>query len=490
MAKKKQYTFADEAKALQKKFPRRETDPIEKEDYKRSMMKLMQEQEIARQEMGLTEPQGEFKSGGKMKYPYGSILPSEFATRSAVALGPALRGQNLQMPLADLTGIEPGVTEVTVPGDRNAAVRRKYSQTGYTPGMGIDKPSSLVSTPEQEFLHNPPIQQIVKKVQPDFNTLPWSYGSTPPQQQYLTPSQLSQMGQPWERPTSPINSSVTGNPGQPTQVPVKPQTAVTRDPMLTNTTRMESIGTPKIGNPIAGNPQSLTVEDSGVGTNALSGDKKGFFAENKDMLPYAISGLSNIASNLILANQAGKNIPKITPTIGSPEKINLEPQADMLRSQAGVAKNIAIRNARNLGVNPMEALAGIGAASAGIDRGLGQNLTNLYMGQEQANVGAANQFAMANQQSRERANIFNTQAKNQAKQDQLGYLGAAMSTVPGVMKDIRMDKADQQMRDVMRSYYNSMGRNYMVEGDIFDNPEDGFRYKVRNNELVRVGKNQ
>ena len=76
MAKKKEYSFADEAKRIMKRFPRRETDPIEKRDYEEAMTRLQQEQEIARQEMGLGEPQ-QMAGGGKMKYPDGGKLYSD-----------------------------------------------------------------------------------------------------------------------------------------------------------------------------------------------------------------------------------------------------------------------------------------------------------------------------------------------------------------------------------------------------------------------------
>src|SRR6056297_1440155 len=145
MAKKKEYSFADEAKRIMKRFPRRETDPIEKRDYEEAMTRLQQEQELARQELGLGEPQ-QMAGGGKMKYqtggPYGTRIPSEFAVKSAIALGPALRGQNLKMPLADLTSIEPGMTDVTVTAPnlrRESMLENKYNQPVYNPG-GYQQP--------------------------------------------------------------------------------------------------------------------------------------------------------------------------------------------------------------------------------------------------------------------------------------------------------------------------------------------------------------
>lgn len=63
--KKKEYTFADEAKTIQKRFPRRETDQIEKRDYKDAMQRLMQEQEQVRTEQGMNNTE-QFGPGGTL----------------------------------------------------------------------------------------------------------------------------------------------------------------------------------------------------------------------------------------------------------------------------------------------------------------------------------------------------------------------------------------------------------------------------------------
>lgn len=244
-------------------------------------------------------------------------------------------------------------------------------------------------------------------------------------------------------------------------------------------------------NPITNSP-TQTIIDSAQPlpeTNQLELDKlnyvdrpfipkgESFMDKNKQYLPYAASGLSNIASNLILANMAKRNQPRMSPAMAIAERINLEPQAEALRKQAGATKNVAMRNARNLGVNAGSALANMGAIGAQVDRGLGQNLTSLYMQQEGANVGAQNRVNMLNTQSQNRANMMNTQLDQQALENRLGYTGAALGTLPGVMRDVRADKADSEMRDVMRSYYNSLGgNNYATVGDIFS--KNGFKWEV------------
>lgn len=337
--------------------------------------------------------------------------------------------------------------------------------------------------------------------------------------QALTPQQLASMGQPWERPSQQVP---TGQGGSQRTVGTPPinESGVNRNPLLTDTTKMgmrvgdrvftrpgENMGA-RVGGVFVsgtGNPNinvGASIPAQNLETNKINSfgqsqvNKAGEMAEkswwdkNKQYAPYAISGLSNIASNLLLANMAKRNQPRVSAAMATPERINLEPQAEALRGQAGVAKNVASTNARNLGLNPMQAMASMSAAGTGIDRNLGDALTNLYMQQEGANVGAANQFNLANAQSQNRANMMNAQLDQQALENRLGYTGAALGSLPGVMKDIRMDKADQATRDMYSTYFKSMGRNYMNEGDIWDNPKDGYRYVVRNNQLVKQGKSK
>jgi len=205
------------------------------------------------------------------------------------------------------------------------------------------------------------------------------------------------------------------------------------------------------------------------------------FGNLKDsgMLPYAISGASNIAGNLLLAAMTKKNTPQINPILATPERLNLEPQAEQFRKDASVSKNVGMKNARDLGLNAGATLANMGAIGSSVDRQLADTLTKLYGQQEQFNVGTANQFASQNQDVANRANMMNTQLKSQGLQDQLGYLSGALGTIPGVMKDVRMDKADKEMRNIMKTYYKNLGgKNYQTMSDLFNDPE-AFQYFVK-----------
>lgn len=361
MKKDKIYSFSDEAKAIMRRFPRRETDPIEKQDYEQAMQQLVQMQEQVRSEMGLNNQQQEYKCGGKMKMD--GTAPTQFVNPIDYSLG--FLGNSL------------------VPNPSNPTIMN-LQQSPSMDRISIDE--ALVAADANKIAGN------------------------------------------------------VGNIGE-----IQPITTI---------------------------------------------NKPTFWDKNKQYTPYAISGLSNIASNVLLANMAKKNRPGYAPVTATPERINMEPYAEQLRKDAGVTKNVAMRNARNLGLNAGATLANMGAVGADVDRSLGANLANLYGQQEQYNVGATNQFNLANVNAINQGRMFNTQADLANKEAQLAYLSGALGTLPGVMKDIRMDKADKEMRDMYSAYYKSMGRNYMNEGDIWDNPKDGFKYVVRNNELVKLGKSK
>lgn len=253
--------------------------------------------------------------------------------------------------------------------------------------------------------------------------------------------------------------------------------------LVTNTAEIQPQSIPKLDREIT--PYEMKI----LGANEMnkiknrtldkSKQEQSWWDKNKQYAPYAISGLSNVAGNLLLANMAKKNRPGYTPVTSTPERINMEPYAEQLRKDAGVTKNVAMRNARNLGLNAGATLANMGAVGADVDRGLGANLANLYGQQEQYNVGASNQFNLANANAINQGRMFNTQVDLANKEAQLGYLSGALGTIPGVMKDIRMDKADKEMRSILDKYYTNMGGNYKNKGkSIWD--DEAFQYMVAN----------
>jgi hypothetical protein len=127
------------------------------------------------------------------------------------------------------------------------------------------------------------------------------------------------------------------------------------------------------------------------------------------------------------------------------------------------------------------------AGTSGIDRNKNRALTDLYAKEGQINSQAKNRANLFNAQATTRSNAMNAQLQTAADREKRGYIDEALGTVPNVMRDVRMDKADKEMRDVQNNYYKSMGKNYAQEGTLFDN-KDGFTYIVRNGEWIKQGK--
>lgn len=507
--KQNKKTFAQRAKEIQNKYAKLK-DTISQESMERELQSLMQEQEATREQMGLNnqeQPTQEFSKGGRMQYDglgntqffpkETSILPSdfelnsnllinkkfntipsEFAVRSAVQMAPYYRQrpENRLMPLQDLSGISPGVTDVDVVGQQQSDI---YKQSYPTPNLYNQPNDSTLApinipplTPDQLGImsntgyepkpNRVPYSYDVNKVVPNYR----SYKNTP-----LNPSKSSTT----QHPVIKTNQSVNTNTN--TTTPKNTQSKKTKTPsydpnsrLVTNTARLKSINTPKLNNLDSSKLDSMNVlSDSQIKylqqqSKALEQDT--FWNNNKQYLPSAVSGLSNITSNLLLA-KASQNIPKNKATQTTAKRINVAPQAEQLRRDATASKNVALRNARNLGLNAGATMANVGATNAGIDRGLGSNLTNLYMGQEQFNVGAANQAALSNQAAMNRANMYNTQLQNQALQDKLEYYGAAASTIPGVMQDIRLQNRDNYQMDMWNRYMSQPRGHYII------NPKTG-----------------
>ena len=260
----------------------------------------------------------------------------------------------------------------------------------------------------------------------------------------------------------------------------KPQSSIKELNNFNKPTKLQTIFTPKISAIPTKDDINMTFNKELPKLESFKNQNLSKLNSNNfnlnGMLPYAISGLSNIAGNLVMANM-NKNVPQISPAITTPQKINLEPKANQLRQQADVSKNINMMNARNLGLNPGATLANLGVINAGVDRGLSDNLTNLYMGQEQANVGAENQFALQNQDATNRANMFNTQMKYQSQQDRINNIGQIFNVPPMIMRELNQAKSDKEMRDILDRYYKSIGRNYQTMGSLYDS--GAFTQKVR-----------
>jgi len=435
-------SFADRARKIQSKYKKLAFDKLEQQDFEAEMEALMAEQEAVREAMGLNEqPQEQFAVGGEIKSwnDYIGGMPDIYDR----IINPGLK------ELPDTSDVSTNTVKEYIGGLPNIYDRILIKPMQPVPG------NKLVSTPNNEFLYSS-----------GAGSMPVNPANIPPKTIIPKPKSSTVIKQPL------VTSEF--------MTPEQSSIGIETDIRNSNTFSPESLNfhskTPLYTGLEYDKLKTYTARQK---SRADDMNKPGFWEKNKDSLPYLLSGASNIVGNLLLAN-AAKKIPQVKPALATPEKINLEPKANILRQQADVSKNVNMMNARNLGLNPGATLGSMGVINAGVDRGLSDSLTNLYLGQEQANVGAANQFALQNQDAANRVNSFNAGLQYQGLQDKLGYLGAALGTIPGVMKDIRADKADKEMRAVMDRYYQSVGgKNYAVVGSMFKDPQTSFTYRVK-----------
>lgn len=445
-------SFADLARKIQSKYKRLDFDPIEQKEFEAEMEKLQAEQEMVRSAMGLNQqeqPVQQFNNGGEfdpLPFNLNALAPRKlpedaYLTPEQLSSGyiPHLDNSKGDKLLKDYIGGMPNIYE--------RALYNSYTPS-INPTVSSEYSKGLSSTPGNEFLYT---NSTIPTKTPVVSTKPIKRSPVIKQSLVNEPIDYSRDEINFEHGdyTPPRINSVNPN-------------VVNLD---TNLRNMNTL-TPE---------QIATLEKEGKTKLGM----RGFLNNNKQYAPYAISGISNIASNLLLANMAKKNQQKVNPIFATPNKINLEPQAEQFRKDASVSKNIGLRQARDLGTNAGATLANMGAIGSGVDRQLAGSLTDLYGQQEQYNVGAANQFDSRNQEIANRTNMINSQFNQQANQDRLGFISGALGTIPGVMKDIRMDKADKEMRKIMSTYYKNLGgKNYQTMADLFNDPE-AFQYYVK-----------
>lgn len=537
--KKNKKTFAQRAAEIEKKYSRAEWDSIEKQDFEREMMALMQEQEAIRESMDMTNEQ-EFAYGGRTKYQTGGsekLVPNNpeipwgeqsFWQKLGTINRAGMAPQNLIMgdaPVAGTAVVNPGAWKYgkQVANIAKAREAKKVKQLGKVMDDLVDAPGSLAKQyptgvrnlgelgKRRIDMSNIPLRDIgavtgvgalgagvYGLANSDMSGTQDATGSNldlrgwSPQgigDLYNIPSKAAR------RPGEPIGPNpYVEQPYDPYQVPEFGATGVNNTP--SNQYDLGDIeGAARAGERGAeeGPPLSL-MQSRGLGKPSLeipeleaeklgNGQLRGYqynpreswWDRNKEYAPYALSGLSNIFGNLLLSRMAKKNKPQMNAAMAQADLVDFEPQAEQMRRDATTSKNVALRNARNLGANAGATIANINAATAGIDRTLGNRLTQLYGQEGQINTRAKNMANLSNQRSRNMAEQFNKTMDYRTLQDRLGYTGSALSTPANVIKDLRL----QNMDDRTLAMYNNMipfiGRNYELMGSLMN----GVQRKVR-----------
>jgi len=92
----KKETFADASKKIQKKYTRENDAPSQKA-LEREMKALMNQQEMFRQELGMTS-ETQMANGGRIQYPDGGTLPSSTPTYGGASIGTDSKGRSVYDP--------------------------------------------------------------------------------------------------------------------------------------------------------------------------------------------------------------------------------------------------------------------------------------------------------------------------------------------------------------------------------------------------------
>jgi len=200
-----------------------------------------------------------------------------------------------------------------------------------------------------------------------------------------------------------------------------------------------------------------------------------------------IAGVGNIGlalASLRDKEQAGKVSSGFAQTAA--ERVNLEPARDQLRRDADVAMSVNRQNIRNVGGSRGQMLTGMGAGNAAVDRNLGANLTQSYLGEETTNAELAQQAGLANAQMRQqsmlnnaqmesRRQIVNAQLRDRYNDKWKDYVAAALEMPGSYMTNA--SKAEQDARtyaNYLMNMYNASDV-YQIGVDQNGNPIWGNR---------------
>lgn len=442
--KKNIKTFAQRAKDIQKKYTRANFDPVEKKDMDDELEALMNEQEQVRTSI----EQEELACGGKVKYPDGGSIDSTYVNLIKSNFGPDWEKAYKIMEA------ESGGNAKAVRINNDPKFTDPNGENWNTKDTGLFQLNSKWQPQAYKAgdLTNPEINiQEAAKIYKKYGWTPWTSAK-----KVLNKENNSNY-------TLGNNNSII-----PSQLDV-----ISSFPIPKQGDSLFKKMTPKSGIIKTDNQ----LDNRTLMSNNINNDKKGKEKNINEYLPFLVSGATNLIGNLLLANMA-KKAPKINTPLANAEEINLESKAEQLRRDTSTSKNINMTNARNLGTNASSTLANMGVLNSMLDRGLGDNLTNLYLGQEQFNKGAKNTVNLANVENTSRAGIYNSQMKQSANQMKLGFLDDAVTTIPGMMNDITSYDKDKELRAILAAQAkNAGGKNYYMIGDLFS--KDGLTYKVK-----------
>ncbi len=242
-------------------------------------------------------------------------------------------------------------------------------------------------------------------------------------------------------------SNITGIPYGSTGVPSMGPLA----PMLPNSTKGYAnlfAAAPKVGESDEYGPIKSSIVPSLISTGvSLAGNIAGMIGAKKN------------------AKTAGINIPRVAP-----EQISLEPQRESLRREAGTARNVMLRNARDVS-SPGAAYANQIAGVGSIYDSLGSQSGQSYMTEQNTNAQMRQSANQANLESDLRGSMFNAQMRDKYNTEASAYRDAAFQAIPEGLRDYRAQGSQDQ-------WMSAMGKDYGLYQKT--NPNATFKEKLMN----------
>lgn len=196
------------------------------------------------------------------------------------------------------------------------------------------------------------------------------------------------------------------------------------------------------------------------------------------IIPSIASGAITAGANMLMANRAMKDIPKMNLSRLSPEEISLARERRNIQKEGERASRInrynAARGARTRG----EYLSNAAAADAAINRGTTGALSNLYSQEEQLNAQERARVNQLNAQIEAQEAQTNFLAQQGARADRDAYTSAAIQAIPQTMMNI----ANIRQQDAL---INSLGEDYSIMQ--YRDPNQNFFQRITQpKQLVRV----
>jgi len=404
MTTKNKQTFASRAKSIQKKYPRRETDKIEQQDFEDEMDSLISEQEQYRAANGM----GQENSEQTQQFDGGGWLENKINEYK----------QRQRTPI-----VESNVEQLNVRNSPVPASQLPFRQevSNYSVPQTISNMAPFQVDPNyKEPINIPEGKKIIKKFNPTTTQSSGSVKKSPSVDSSIDLNEYlnnATNALKWEAPSAQMNIPAFEAPAS----------------------SMNSMRNISGGKPIELTDTTKSAVASQV---APSGDSS--------LVPSYVAAGAGILGNVLQSALARKPKQIQAPSY-SPKELDLYDRVLQAKRSAEEASAASGVRSRNLGLNAGATIANQSATQSEIDKNLGNQLTDISVAQGQYNVGEANKAGMINAENRFKTDVLNEQMKQQFADRQLEGLTGALGVIPDAMQDINKIKAQDKLNKRLSS---------------------------------------